>query len=346
MRFFPLILITLAAAGYTVSDTGSPIRGTAMTWPPELKVDMPLRQSFTSRTTILTEPVTILRGHSAPVKQATACTLPDGARELPVELATLSKYGDGAIANGQSITAGSVRARSIDPIWRSIRKLEIIAAQQGRRCALGQIAQWASNKALTVASTADAQATRARMIAEIATLAVDYSSDVDVPTGERRIVSQWLVNIGQDTDHFFSDVAGPKTRRNNHRYWGGLAFAQIGRLSGDHRFVDKAEDAYHVGVCQIDHRGILPLELDRGTYARNYHAYALRPLVATRMILASLGRPVDQYCPGAIDRLIATTATAIGDTAMFERLTGMPQAPLPRETSYVDALRFDRLAAF
>ncbi|OJF91665.1 hypothetical protein AX760_23150 [Pararhizobium antarcticum] len=184
------------------------------------------------------------------------------------------------------------------------------------------------------------------MIAETATVIADLGSDPLVARDDRADIIAWLTEIGSDTIIYFETSAGPKTRRNNHRFWAGLALAQIGRFTNNDGFVDWAEETYNLGVCQIDENGMLPLELDRGGYARNYHVYALRPLLATQHVLEGLGRHPETHCPGAIDRLRTTTTMAIADDGFFERLTGLRQVALPDENTYVSALRLNRLFVF
>jgi len=342
VRISLLILMIVASVGYTMSDADllANLAGSRMENSFALNTSAQQRSNVASGQRDQQRPASTRLGEEG-------CGSYELQRTLPVELATQSKYSGRAVrVTGATMTAASWRAQSIDPIWRAIRTLEPVAYREGDACALKIVAGWARSRALTVASTADAQVTRGRMIAETATLIADLGLAPPIPSDDQAEIVDWLAGIGNDTIDYFETSAGPKTRQNNHRFWAGLALAQIGRLSKNAAFVDWAEQTYRLGVCQIDANGMLPLELDRGAYARNYHAYALRPLLATQHVLKTLGRHPDRYCPGAIDRLRRTTTMAIADAGPFARLTGLPQVALPDEDTYVSALRFNRLSAF
>ncbi|MHB0954592.1 MAG: alginate lyase family protein [Allorhizobium sp.] len=259
----------------------------------------------------------------------------------PSAMATRSKYSaDVALDAGNG--AGS-RAAEINPIWRAIRDIEQLGREEGPRCAMSELIGWAKAGSLTQAKSKDGHLTRARMLAEIAGLVLEFQNAALLPAPEKAVLADWLGNLAEDIRSFFDHDAGPISSRNNHRYWAALSLAEIGRLTGREDFLHWAEQSFHLGVCQIDERGLLPLELGRGALARNYHAYALRPLVATARNLRAAGRDVDQYCPGALQRLVDSTLRGIDEPALFEGLTGKPQAPLPKESDYVSSLRLENI---
>lgn len=259
----------------------------------------------------------------------------------PSALATRSKYS-ADVALDASNGAGS-RAAEINPIWRAIRDIEQRGREEGPRCAMSELIGWAKAGSLTQAKSKDGHLTRARMVAEIAGLVLEFQNAALLPASEKAVLSDWLSNLAEGIRSFFDHDAGPISSRNNHRYWAALSLAEIGRLTGREDLLRWAEQSFHLGVCQIDERGLLPLELRRGALARNYHAYALRPLVATARTLRAAGRNADRYCPGALQRLVDSTMRGIADPALFEGLTGKPQAPLPKESDYVSSLQLENI---
>lgn len=268
----------------------------------------------------------------------------DRARAIlvpPRVLATRSKYS-ADVALDASNRAGS-RAAEINPIWRAIRDIEQLGREEGPRCAMSELISWAKAGSLTQAQSKDGHLTRARMVAEIASLALEFQNAAMLPAPKKEVLSDWLSSLAEDIRSFFDHDAGPISSRNNHRYWAALSLAEVGRLTGREDFLLWAEQSFHLGVCQIDERGLLPLELRRGALARNYHAYALRPLVATARTLRAAGRNADQYCPGALQRLVDSTLRGIDEPALFEGLTGKPQAHLPKEADYVSSLRLENI---
>ncbi|WP_323690409.1 alginate lyase family protein [Rhizobium sp. AN95] len=69
--------------------------------------------------------------------------------------------------------------------------------------------------------------------------------------------------MADDTMVFFDTKAGPRSARNNHRYWAALALATVGSLTGDHNKIEWARQSYRIGVCQVTEDGTLPLEMQR-----------------------------------------------------------------------------------
>lgn len=259
----------------------------------------------------------------------------------PRALATRSKYSADVVLDAGN-GAGS-RAAEVNPIWRAIRDIEQLGHERGARCAMSELIAWGKAGSLTQAQSKDGHLTRARMVAEIAGLSLEFQRHALLSAEERAILYDWLTRLAEDIRSFFNHDAGPISSRNNHRYWAALSLTEIGRLTSRDDFLDWAEQSFHLGVCQIDERGLLPLELRRGALARNYHAYALRPLVATARNLRAAGRNVDQYCTGALQRLVDSTLRGIDEPALFEGLTGKPQAPLPKESGYVSSLRLETI---
>ena len=149
-------------------------------------------------------------------------------------------------------------------------------------------------------------------------------------TDDRAGIETWLRSIAASTIDFYDYRAGPVSRRNNHRYWAGLAVGSIGYLLGDGEMIAWATKSYGLGVCQVDAGGHLPLEMARGSEALNYHVYALRPLFAFATLAAGNGDEIGEVCDGGLKRLAVATRAALADPDGFGRLVGTQQATMPR----------------
>ncbi|MDZ7927000.1 MAG: alginate lyase family protein [Agrobacterium sp.] len=257
----------------------------------------------------------------------------------PQKIATSSKYlsQDAIASEPQDASHTAV----FKPIWRSILELENIEAHFGAECAMRVLRQWATSHALIDATTPDAKLTRARVLAEISGLIAAWGVAIDLD--RQKPITEWLNVMADDTMVFFDIEAGPRSARNNHRYWAALALATVGSLTGDQNKIEWARRSYRIGVCQVTKDGTLPLEMQRGALARNYHLYAFRPLAGTFVTFRKIGQPLDDICSGSLERLAKAALNGVEDATLFEAVTMKQQTKPPREDSYPAHLRLDAL---
>lgn len=116
----------------------------------------------------------------------------------------------------------------------------------------------------------------------------------------------WLIQISDNVLDYYSEdgvgpyglKAGPKTQRNNHRYWDGFAVASAVILLNDDAYLDYFHwglEALSIGLDEIDNDGTLPLEIARASKAWSYHLYAVKPLMALAEIAANNGDKMESY---------------------------------------------------
>ncbi|MFS8123618.1 alginate lyase family protein [Rhizobium sp. BR 250] len=257
----------------------------------------------------------------------------------PQKIATSSKYFSRDAMENERHDASHIAV--FKPIWRSILELENIETRFGAECAMRVLRQWATSHALIDAITPDAKLTRARVLAEISGLVAAWGVAGDLD--RQKPITEWLNIMANDTMVFFDVEAGPKSARNNHRYWAALALATVGSLTGDQNKIDWARQSYRIGVCQVTADGTLPLEMQRGALARNYHLYAFRPLAGTFVAFRKIGQPLDDICSGSLERLAKVALNGVNDATLFEAATMKQQTKPPREDSYPAHLRLDTL---
>ncbi len=263
----------------------------------------------------------------------------------PALLETSSKY-DQSDRTRSVLSAKTAAGREsvLAPIRAAVKGLYSgVQASGDYGCAIRTLTNWAEANALGDMRSEDAFLSRDRLVSEIVLLLVAADRDGALAPADRDAMAGWLGAIAASTMEFYEYRAGPVSKVNNHRYWAGLAVGSIGYLLGDTAMIDWATESYRLGVCQVDARGYLPLELKRGSEALNYHVYALRPLLAFAALAEANGDAVSGLCDGGLARLSVATRAALADPQGFAQLAGTSQARLPRETAYPAQLR---LAAF
>jgi hypothetical protein len=258
----------------------------------------------------------------------------------PPSIATLSKYDQADRTRSTLGDAAGDRDATLQPIRNAIR---LVVGTNNYKCAVAVVSTWAAAGSLTSMLSEDAYLTRDRFVAEIAMMLMDADRAGAIEPRQRVVIDTWLAGIAQSTMDFYAYRAGPNAKRNNHRYWAGLSVGAIAFLTGDTKLRAWADHSFALGVCQVDQRGYLPLELARGSQALNYHVYALRPLMAYADLAARNGARIASECNNGLARLVAATQRGLDDPAIFADLVGKDQAHLPSEKSYSARLQLATL---
>jgi poly(beta-D-mannuronate) lyase len=146
-----------------------------------------------------------------------------------------------------------------------------------------------------------------------------------VPDKDRATIEAWFVNRAVAIRDHVETEAGPRSRANNHRYWSGAAVALAGLAADRTDLVEWGFGSYELGVCSADRDGALPLEVARGKRARDYHLYALAPLVVLAEIGTANGRQSYAICRNALARIIDFSLQSIINPEAIEKLAAQPQ---------------------
>jgi poly(beta-D-mannuronate) lyase len=199
-------------------------------------------------------------------------------------------------------------------------------------CALTWLQDWAKSDALSKLQTRQAYLTSTRVLSGLALgmmqvmPVADQMKDIDV-----RLIQDWFVRRAEPLiEEVYGDPEDRASNRQNHRYWGGLAVASIGVVTGRKDFLEWGVESYRLGVCEIADNGTLPLELARGKRARQYHNHALAPLILIAEIAESNGIDAYSFCDSAIHRLVRFLMTSVFDESEIEKMTGHKQIPIPK----------------
>lgn len=208
-------------------------------------------------------------------------------------------------------------------------------------CALAWIDAWARADALSDLDTRQSALSSTRIIAGMGMAFLSVRPFAEQSGFDTSAIEAWFGARARDFIGVYENSGDRNSNRSNHRYWGGFAVAVSGVVTGDRSLLDWGIESYRIGVCQIDARGALPLELERDKKARDYHLHAIAPLVMIAELAEANGTDAYGLCDGAMHRLVKFALTSVGDPAEIEGITGARQVKLPTTDG---AVRGDRLA--
>jgi poly(beta-D-mannuronate) lyase len=253
---------------------------------------------------------------------------PVAAFDLP------SKYGQGGRGKRDTLDEDAEAAfeaamAPIKAFTQAVAKSANDYQRSGRasaaECALAHLARWAGSDALRAPESHTAWYKLATTVAGLSASLMQIDPAIrDRP--ERDTAARWLQARGQAVRGYFDGLRTPRSSRNNHRAWAGLAAASAGAAAGDRALLDWGVASYRLVICQATREGALPLEIERGSKAREYHLYALAALTPLAALAERNGIPAVNACDNALDRVAAYTLAALADPTDIERRAGARQA--------------------
>lgn len=274
---------------------------------------------------------------SPPASASTAAATPSGQGcdsqpDLPRRLETVSKY-DQTVASKSVIdpAARQRRENELAPVANAIRSVAIAARRNGTpeqiaqtaTCTIATLRHWAATGALTDMATSDANLSRDRFTSEIAGIVMTLQAR-GRDLRDQSEIRTWLATLARQTMAYYDGQAGPTARRNNHRYFAGLAVAELAEILGQKTMRSWSKDAFAIGACQVDPQGYLPLELARAERAYEYHLYAYGALARLAIRLSAAGSSA-LPCEDRLDRLHRLVSRGEASAHDFARRTGVDQ---------------------
>jgi poly(beta-D-mannuronate) lyase len=149
-------------------------------------------------------------------------------------------------------------------------------------------------------------------------LTLDYALIADAPEvdpARRKRIEAWFERLA----HAWIEAPDwSDGRPNNHLNWAALALMSTGAVTGDRDLFERGLAVTRQALDQIAPDGSLPLEMERGSRALNYHVYALTPLVVAAAIASANGIDLYTERDGALHRLANFVAGAILDPRIVE----------------------------
>ncbi len=260
------------------------------------------------------------------------CTTPP---EAIVSLAITSKYGsDGPQRDTIDAEANRTFKKQMKPIRAFSQQLVKRANRYTLRggiadaqCTLSWLDAWAQGKALSQMDNPNAEFERAQTLAGLSIALLQVAPAVRNDARFATVV-RWMTDLATSTNAFFDATRDRlKGSRNNHAYWVALASASVAALADDKALLDWSVQTYHRGVCGATAQGALPLELERGKKALEYHLFALNALVPVAAFAEANDIPAYDMCDGALRKIVNFTLKSIHDPAAIALATNKAQEP-------------------
>lgn len=141
-------------------------------------------------------------------------------------------------------------------------------------------------------------------------------------------IERWLEKIAVEVQADYKNPTESNSSKNNHLNWAAWAVTITGVALSNHDFyewgVNKTRYAIH---AQIQKNGSLPLEMNRGKKALQYHMFALSPLIMVAETAAKNGENLYDLDNGKLHALARQTFAGMRNPAWFEAQSGYKQEP-------------------
>lgn len=264
----------------------------------------------------------------------TVC-LPAAARqECPAtpppvrEVKSANIYGSGGdLRRGVDVNSSKERARLVKPVsdyMQLVAQLADEAVEQrsdaSGRCLIDSLKLWAAQSALL--DEPNNEAARKELIWNTAGIALAYLRVRHLASpAEAAMIEAWISVLAQGVVGRY----GRSARHDNVFFWTGLVAAAAASTTGNVSLWTDAERIHEVALREVDSRGALPLELERGRRALAYHNFALVPLMVTDTLRDRAGRPASPYSRDALARLARFTQTGMRNPAELAAIAGATQ---------------------
>jgi poly(beta-D-mannuronate) lyase len=196
--------------------------------------------------------------------------------------------------------------------------------------ALQQLSTWASAGALLDEVNRQGGYERKWTLGSLALAFLKIRAAPALDSEKLAATRDWLSKVAYAVIPPYEDMSNSASR-NNHAYWAGLAVAASGVATNDRHLFDWGMARARMGISDIRADGTLPREMERGSLALHYHAFALPPLVMLAEIGAANDLDLYDENDGALRRLADRVIQSVEAPASFEKLAGATQE-FPLET--------------
>ncbi len=193
------------------------------------------------------------------------------------------------------------------------------------QCVLAWMKEWAEQDALLGSTNRTGEFVRKWTLGTIASAWLEIRDETALDEDDRRVVEKWIHDVAVAVQRDFSRDKDDRSRQNNHLYWAAWGVASAAMALDDRPMFSWAMEKAEYGIRHIRKDGTLPLEMDRGRKAFNYHVYAATPLFM--LAEAGLANGVDLYNENdrALNRLGRRILRSADDPQYFVQKTGEPQ---------------------
>ncbi len=253
-----------------------------------------------------------------------------------IDLSVVSKYGNnGPLHDTVAPEAEAEAVAQMAPVRafaQAVVKMANRYTSTGNpstaRCVLTWLHAWADDHALTGIKDHNAEFERGATLGGLSLALIQVSPAVAADP-RYPAVAKWMHALADSGIQYFDSTERLQGSRNNHRYWAALGAAGTALVTGDRRLLDWSIETYKKAVCSATPEGGLPLELQRGKKALDYHLFALDALTPIAAIAETNGIDAFGFCDGAFHRVVRFSLTSLANPAAIARMAGYPQDSYP-----------------
>jgi poly(beta-D-mannuronate) lyase len=242
------------------------------------------------------------------------------------DVVSVNIYGDGALRssiNKERLAQRERLMRSANDFLHHTASLADRFVENddndAARCALDRLLHWAADGAFL--GVVSSEAASKELIWNSAGLSLSYLRVKRAASQlERTRIEAWLATLAFRV----IDKYRRSARRDNVFCWVGLVAAAGAAATEKQEFWELAAEMHEAALRQVDARGVLPAELDRGPRALAYLNFALVPLLVTYELRARGRIGTSEAGREALGRLVEFTFKSMHDPLHLSRLAGAP----------------------
>lgn len=216
------------------------------------------------------------------------------------------------------------------------------------QCTLEWLYAWASKGGLTDLQTPQAVFNMGQLLGGFAMAYLQVRDNPYLAPEKKAVVEKWMQGIARTIQaSVMADyVAGRNSARANHRYWSGFGVGATGVVANDMDLFQWGIESARIGLKEIQPDGSMPLEMRRASRARDYHIFAVSPLVMMAELGLANGVNLYEERDGALHRLVNRVLLAYRDPSFFEKATGKRQQPYPEGDDGIPSSRLGWLEPY
>jgi poly(beta-D-mannuronate) lyase len=186
-------------------------------------------------------------------------------------------------------------------------------------CALLWMSAWANQGALVSLPPGEGQFNRDQAFAGLGLAYLQIAAVEVEGFNPGPAIVAWLREAAQQARVHYETQAGSVSRMNNHRYYAAVAVAVAAIAAGDEGLFGWSMETLRKASCSAGVDGSLPLEMRRGSRAREYQMFATGPLIMLAELGASNGIETYEQCDRAVPRIVGFTLRSIDDPRAVEK---------------------------
>ncbi len=192
-------------------------------------------------------------------------------------------------------------------------------------CVMAWLSIWGDDNALLGKSSQNGDFLRKWLLSSISLAYLQVKDDPYISPELHEKTKAWIRRITERVIQDFSKNSDKNSRNNNHMYWAAWGVMTAGIVLNDQSFYNWGLYEAKLGIQDIQKNGTLPLELDRGKKAYNYHHFAAIPLFMMAHTADVNGDDLFGLNGQGLQRLGEVILDNMENQTLFEELTDEKQ---------------------